>query len=30
LGENGRRAAVKHFDRSKIVSAFIEHLEVYP
>jgi glycosyltransferase involved in cell wall biosynthesis len=27
LGENGRRAAEQHFDRAKIASRFIEHLE---
>jgi glycosyltransferase involved in cell wall biosynthesis len=27
LGENGRRAAERHFDRAEIVTRFIEHLE---
>src|SRR5262249_39501732 len=27
LGENGRRAAEQYFDRKKIVTRFIEHLE---
>ena len=27
LGENGRRAAQQHFDRAKIASRFIDHLE---
>jgi glycosyltransferase involved in cell wall biosynthesis len=27
LGENGRRAAEQHFDRRKIVTRFIDHLE---
>jgi glycosyltransferase involved in cell wall biosynthesis len=27
LGENGRRAAAQHFDRTKIVTRFIDHLE---
>jgi glycosyltransferase involved in cell wall biosynthesis len=29
LGENGRRAAEQHFDRTKIVSRFLEHLEAH-
>jgi glycosyltransferase involved in cell wall biosynthesis len=28
LGQNGQRAAEQHFDRVKIASAFIEHLEI--
>jgi glycosyltransferase involved in cell wall biosynthesis len=27
LGENGRRAAEQHFDQTKIVTRFIDHLE---